>query len=102
MSGKITTSEIQAAVRAWYCQPEWACVFCPYRTDHEWRWLKEHDPEAFAQAVAIDKLARQTLGVRETEFVHRSLKPLDEVDFSTAEDRGQGSMLDICEGGCGV
>ena len=82
--------------------PKSACVFCPYRTDHEWRWLKENDPEAFAQAVAIDKLARHAPGMRETEFVHRSLKPLDEVDFSTAEDRGQGSMLDICEGGCGV
>lgn len=46
------------------------------------------------------RLCRATPGMR--EFVHRSLKPLDEVDFSTAEDRGQGSMLDICEGGCGV
>ncbi|QPC44035.1 hypothetical protein HW532_15845 [Kaustia mangrovi] len=82
--------------------PKSACVFCPYRSNAEWRWLKEHDPEAWNEAVEIDRLIRNTPGMKHAEYVHRSCVPLDEVDLSTAEDRGQGNMLEICEGGCGL
>jgi len=35
--------------------------------------------------------------------MHRSLVPLDQVDLSTAEDRGQLNLfLNECEGMCGV
>jgi hypothetical protein len=78
-----------------------ACVFCPNRTDYEWRRLKECDPAGFAAAVEIDELCRQSPGMRHQEFVHRLRRPLGEIDFSSAEDRGQG-MLDICEAGCGL
>lgn len=78
-----------------------ACVFCPNRTDFEWRRLKERDPAAFAAAVEIDKICRQAPGMRHQEFVHASRRPLGEIDFSNAEDRGQG-MLDVCEAGCGL
>ncbi|WP_026191460.1 hypothetical protein [Methylosinus sp. LW4] len=78
-----------------------ACIFCPNRTDFEWRRLKERDPASFAAAVEIDALCRQAPGMRHQEFVHASRRPLAEIDFSSAEDRGQG-MLDICEAGCGL
>jgi hypothetical protein len=78
-----------------------ACTFCPNRTDFEWRRLKDRDPAGFSTAVEIDELCRQTPGMRHQEFVHASRRPLGEVDFSSAEDRGQG-MLDICEAGCGL
>jgi hypothetical protein len=78
-----------------------ACVFCPNRTDFEWRRLKERDPAGFAVAVEIDALCRQAPGMRHQEFVHVSRRPLCEVDLSSAEDRGQG-MLDICDAGCGL
>jgi len=81
--------------------PKSACVFCPYRSNAEWRWLRDNEPEAFAQAVEIDRLIRNTPGMHNKEFVHRDRVPLDAVDFSTAQDNGQG-MLDICEGGCGL
>lgn len=36
-------------------------------------------------------------------FLHSSLKPLSEVDFSTEEERGQLSMFNNdCSGMCGV
>ena len=54
--------------------------------------------------VEIDRLIRN--GVRGTTqklYLHRSLKPLDEIDFASAEDRGQGTLFgDECEGMCGV
>lgn len=81
--------------------PKSACVYCPYKTNSEWRRLRDTDPEGWAHAVEIDNLVRDTPGMRKREFLHRSCVPLDKVDFSTAEDNGQG-MLDVCDGGCGV
>lgn len=81
--------------------PKSACTFCPYRNDAEWRWLKENDPIAFAEAVRVDELVRTSPHMRHAAYLHRSLKPLAEVGFASAEDRGQG-MLMICEGGCGL
>jgi hypothetical protein len=44
--------------------------------------------------------------LRGQAFLHASLRPLDQVDLSTPEDRGQLSLLDgfraDCEGMCGV
>lgn len=83
-----------------------ACTFCPYRSDFEWRVLRDTDPAAFADACAIDDLIRdmhQHGGIRGELFVHRSGRPLSEIDLSTAEERGQGSMMQMmCDGGCGV
>jgi hypothetical protein len=80
-----------------------ACTFCPYHDDSLWRDMKMNDPESFADAVEIDELIRN--GVRGTTqklFVHRSLKPLAEVDFRSAEDAGQYALFgDECEGLCG-
>ena len=81
--------------------PKSACFYCPYKSDAEWRELRDDDPEAWAEAVAIDRLVRETPGMRAREFLHRSCVPLDQVDLSTAADRGQG-MLAVCEAGCGL
>lgn len=82
-----------------------ACTFCPYRSDLEWRILRDADPAAFADACAIDDLIRkmhQHGKIRGELFVHRTGKPLSEIDLSTAEERGQGNMLQMCEGVCGL
>ncbi|MCJ2129202.1 hypothetical protein [Methylobacterium sp. E-045] len=88
--------------------PKSACTFCPYRTNLEWRRLKDEDPQAFAQACEIDELIRGGFirNERGTStgnlYVHRSMKRLAEIDFRTAEERGQGNMLMVCEAGCGL
>jgi hypothetical protein len=82
--------------------PKSACVFCPYRTDHEWRLLKETDPEGWAEAVRIDALVRESPRMREKAFLHRSLVPLAEVDLSTAAEKGQGEFDLVCDAGCGL
>jgi hypothetical protein len=87
--------------------PKSACVGCGYRRDPEWRRMKEENPEEFADAVAFDHLVREGQpGLRAQAFVHDSRIPLDQVDFSTAEELGQGVLFDgwadECEGMCGV
>lgn len=88
--------------------PKSACTFCPYHDNAMWRDMKANDPESFADAVAIDKAIRPGMAgpkrpKGEQWFVHRSAKPLDEVDFRTAKEAGQLSMFDNeCEGMCGV
>jgi hypothetical protein len=86
--------------------PRSACVFCPFHSDTEWRRLKSEEPEAFAAAVEFERnlQSSKTGGqFRTVPFLHRSLSPLDQVDFSTAEDYGQTNMFNNeCEGMCGV
>jgi hypothetical protein len=84
-----------------------ACTFCPYHDNDTWRDMKENHPEAFADAVQMDEQIRggwlKQFGIDEDAFVHRSLKPLREIDFRSAEDVGQVNMFeDECEGMCGV
>lgn len=85
--------------------PKSSCTFCPYHDNGLWRDLKHHDPEAFADAVAIDRAIRPGWGwwnQNQSEwFVHRSLKPLEEIEFEP--DERQGWLFgNECEGMCGV
>ena len=72
-----------------------------------WRDMKLHDPASFEQAVEFDAAIRNSGGsfgkMRQRQFVHRSCKPLNEVDFRSLEDMGQINMFgNECEGMCGV
>jgi hypothetical protein len=79
-----------------------ACIGCPFHNDLMWRDMKISDPESFAEAVDFDKQIRTSQTGKE-QFVHRSLKPLDEVDFRNLEDKGQLNMFNNeCLGMCGV
>jgi len=86
--------------------PRSACIGCPFRSNTEWRHLKMTDPDAFLDAVAFDEAIRQPGAFRNTHkgtpYLHRSMVPLDEVDFRNQEDRGQLSWTDECEGMCGI
>jgi hypothetical protein len=84
--------------------PKSACIGCPYHSDTMWRHIRDHDPVSWADAVEIDHLIRSGFrGMKHQLFLHRSLKPLELVDLSTAEDHGQLNLfLDECEGMCGV
>jgi hypothetical protein len=92
------------AVKGYPMPSKSACTFCPYHDDALWRDMKANDPHSFSDAVEIDEMIRG--GVRGTKkklYLHRSLTPLAQVDFRTAEDAGQLSMFNNeCEGMCGV
>ena len=82
--------------------PKSACTFCPYHDDATWRLMKRDDRDSFDHAVTIDEMIRLR-GTKKNWYLHRSLRPLVDVDFRTAEDAGQLSMFtDECEGMCGV
>lgn len=85
-------------------RPQWppksSCVGCPFHDNDQWRALTRDE---FADAVEVDKAIRIQPGFRGQQFMHRSLKPLDQVDLSTPEERGQLNLfLNECEGMCGV
>lgn len=83
--------------------PRSACTFCPYRSDKEWAALKNTDPDAFADAVQMDKAIRNGYVNSSAQlFVHKTRLPLDEIDFRTAEEAGQRDFINECEGMCGV
>lgn len=85
--------------------PRSACVYCPFRTDDEWRDLT---PAEFEQACEFDDALRLSGGhggrYGDGLFVHDSMVPLREVDLATAEDKGQGTLFarGDCMGLCGV
>lgn len=79
-----------------------ACVACPFHNDAMWRDMKLNDPASFEQAVEFDHAIRNS-GTSAQQYVHRSCKPLDEVDFRNLEDMGQLNFFnEECEGMCGV
>lgn len=86
-----------------------ACTFCPYRSDAEWRWLRDNSPEGWKEAIAIDRLIRDMPEKSQAGllkggklFVHSKRIPLEEVDL----DGGGGDQPDLwageCEGMCGL
>ena len=80
--------------------PKSSCIGCPYHSDNQWRALP---PDEFADAVALDRAIRNQPGFPATQYMHRSLKPLDQVDLSTPDEWGQADLFNNeCEGMCGV
>ena len=78
-----------------------ACFFCPYQADSQWKRLKQRHPDTFKKAIQVDNTIRDSSkkGVREPIFLHRTRKPLDEVDFESQLDLFDSN----CDGGyCGL
>ena len=76
--------------------PRSACIFCPYKNDADWRETYK-DPEQMRFAREVEAM------LPAGEFLHYTKKKLDDVDWSTDEDRGQLSLFgNECEGMCGV
>ena len=91
----------------WPEPPRSACRGCPFHSDVEWRNLKEGAPEDFQFAVEFEKRLQEGARNQETlkgmPFLHRSLVPLGEINFSK---NNSVTQLDLwgneCEGMCGV
>ncbi len=88
--------------------PKSSCIGCPFHGNDTWRRMRDEDPEAWADAVLVDRTIRsggtqKEKDLRGKQFMHRSLRPLEEVDLSTPADHGQGDLFgNECEGLCGV
>lgn len=86
--------------------PRSACRFCPYKSDHEWRLLRDEQPEEFEKAAQFEEQLQASYAQTRysgTPYLHQSKVPLRQADLRTAEDAGQLSMFgNECEGMCGV
>lgn len=79
-----------------------SCIGCPNRSDREWLEMKVSRPDDFESACEVDAAIRKRTGMKHDCYLHRSLKPLAEVDLNQAQ-----STLDLeeeiyCSGGCGL
>ena len=88
--------------------PRSSCVGCPYRSDVEWKWLRDTDPEAFDEAMLVDGAMRNDPTVRDSitasggeAFLHKSRIPLQDVNFDDARDYDD-LMTEECDGLCGI
>tara|TARA_R110002012_G_C11546706_1_gene601998 strand:+ start:252 stop:1091 length:840 start_codon:yes stop_codon:yes gene_type:complete len=81
-----------------------ACICCPYRDDLGWINMKKNNPDEFSDAVEFDKKIRKINKDSNVEiFTHKSLKPLDEVEFKNKKEDNQLDLFNNeCEGMCGV
>ena len=88
--------------------PKSSCIGCPFHNDSLWRSMKLNSPEEFEDACHVDEVmrhggARAAVPLRNRQFLHRSLRPLREVDFRNLEDLGQENLfINECEGVCGI
>jgi hypothetical protein len=83
--------------------PRSACIGCPFHDNGEWRHMQRYAPEEFADAVDFDRKIRHADKMKSRVYLHQSCKPLDQIDFTNAEDHGQLNMFNNeCAGVCGV
>ena len=81
-----------------------ACVHCPYHSDRYWADLKGNYPREFAKAVETDRMIRNSTrrGKSAPVFLHKSLRPLCEVDFNEKQGNLDLGFGNDCLGVCGV
>ena len=93
----LSRSDCLAKLERWgVATPRSACCGCPFLSDDDWK-LRRQQPE-WAETVELSHKLAAT-----GQYMHRSLKPMDEVDLSTWAERGQADLFgNECEGMCGV
>tara|TARA_R100000808_G_scaffold710_1_gene3428 strand:+ start:1341 stop:2174 length:834 start_codon:yes stop_codon:yes gene_type:complete len=76
-----------------------SCVFCPYHSNKFWKEMKS-DQNVWDDIIKVDKTIRNNKRLKESQYLHRSCTPINEVDF---EDN-QLEMFEgyDCEGYCGL
>jgi hypothetical protein len=87
--------------------PRSACIGCPFKSADEWRMLRDQQPKDWDDAVRFDHQLRdpktRPVKIRGDVYLHRDLKPLNEVDLRTKEEQGIFSLFDQeCAGMCGL
>ena len=82
--------------------PRSACIYCPYKNDREWLYLKKNNPEEWLEVIDFDKKIRDNSRKKEEQvFLHKSCQPIDEIEFDP--NKNQLNLFDNeCEGLCGV
>lgn len=78
-----------------------SCTFCPYHNTATWKLIMASEPDR-REGIEHDNAIRKVRPPFDL-FIHPARVPLDEIDFRTAEEKGQMSLWDNeCDGICGV
>lgn len=87
-----------------------ACIGCPFHSNSEWAQVQA-DPVQWADAVEVDDRLRVAVEGKTPRnvgelFLHRSCRPLRDLDFLTMPESIDRDLIDgmmnECEGMCGV
>lgn len=84
----------------WPAAPRSACWMCPNRDDEQWLEMKKDWPEDFQKAVDLE---RELWKRRPDFFLHRSLIPIDQIDFTVTQRSmiaGDDEDPNACTEGC--
>ena len=95
--------------------PRSAYTFCPYHSNEEWIRIKKENPNEWKEVVEMDRAIRSqerfkeknkgSASLKDEIFLHRSCKPIDEIDFENEKNKNQldfeFGMENECEGMCG-
>lgn len=71
------------------------CKCCPNMSDLMWLEMKENNEQDFKDAIEFDKMIRKIPNIKGECYLHRSCKPLDEVQFNFLDFRSFGCS-DVC------
>lgn len=85
--------------------PKSSCVGCPFHNNDMWLDIKKNYPDEWEDAVYFDKKIRNHPKFNSQLFLHKSCKPLDEVDFQEDQvtfDDLFGDFENECFGMCGI
>ena len=81
--------------------PRSACIACPFKSDAEWRKLRNESPAEWIEACDFDEAMRKPAGIDGEYYLHRQLVPLREAQID-----GNKNQLNLwgneCGGGCGL
>lgn len=72
--------------------PKSACVGCPFHSNKEW---KDLNWDEFKSAVEFDEIVRRRGGMRGDIFIHRTCKPLAEVDLRNGDEKLNQQYFDF-------
>lgn len=84
--------------------PKSSCIGCPFKSDAQWRQMRDEASAEWNDAIFVDRVIR-TAGVTTPgiqQFMHRTLRPLDEVDLAERPVPQLNMFNNECLGMCGV
>ena len=79
--------------------PRSACYFCPFHSNYYWKYLHDNYPMEYEKAIEFDELIRNYPNMNQKCYLHKSRKPLKNVDYTQSDFM---DLIDECHGYCGM
>ena len=80
-----------------------SCVFCPYHDNKSWEEI-QNDTELWKIAIDVDESIRNlsNRGEEDKMYLHKSCKPLKDIDFTDNQIDLFDGFDNECDGVCGI